>query len=617
MRLRIEIVKSAVALLCVNSLAWAAMRHDSNVPLYAIWEHSVTNDKSYSNPFDYSEIELRGTFTSPSGEQTEFFGYYDGNGSGGQSGNTWEIRFMPTETGTWDYELSFSDGTPVDNGSGSFTVVSSELPGPVQLYSGHTWFLADASDTPIPWKGYDIHSVHRPYNTGKDEYWEGEGFVKDVIDEHLLGQGYNATQIGGPAQAELFENGSDLTRFHLKNLDAFDRILDKLAENHVYTVNWNAIVWQNHNNGWDNLHNHYRLVYRYYVARYAPYYNYFGWSPTWETMELTDDKGRSETYAKAINEYSPWEKFPTAHDAARSEWSDWQRVQLRQHQCRTVGGGNTRTDVRDTWSGYEYVVFGSEDLWEASSGQWGQPRNGTEVRHALWGELLAGVYTLYYEWHHGGTGFAPSGGVGNGEGDTYNKIALDIWYDHTRWYTYTMKNDLVEDGSNCRCSGKDNAEYFVYDQNGGGNAIDLSGASGTYELTWFNPLTGDSERGGTVDGGSSVSLDPPGSMSSEWAVLVKNQEAVDLDTRGHGPKRGGFTPSISCCGNDVRIGFSAGKAPVCATVYRPNGVVVFRTRLDAAGGEARLRLPEHVSGMHLLRIGANGGDHTVKLNVVP
>jgi chitodextrinase len=514
----------ALFIFSVNLPVWSAIFYSNNVPLYAIWQKSVQNTKTYSNKFNYSEIELRGTFTSPSNRTIQFIGFFAGNGSGGQSGNVWKIRFMPTETGTWQYSLSFSDGTAIPGASGSFTVIPSDLPGPVQLYSRDDRFLADASDTPIKWKSYMIgFAEYYPRDVLKQDYYQVAQYLESVIDNHMIPQGYNATMIESPIYSSYLQRSSlfyssDLKTMHVKSCDALDNLIAKMAESRIWCINWVAFV---HQNQWGNFKSNMQNIIRYFVARWAPFYNYFGWSPTWETWEVSGadaDNGPVEQMAKLINQLSPWEKFPTTHDRAKSYWTDWQRIQLRQCQSRTVTAGNNRT--ADGFSGFKYPIIGSEDNWEYCSGYVGQPRNGTEVRRGVWGELLAGVYTMYSEWYHVKTANGPCDGNGNGEGDPFNRIAMDFWYDNTQWYKYQMKNGLVNDGSNCRASGWTNNEYVVYDQNGGSNSINLAEASGTFKLTWLNPLTGATVDGGTVNGGGSAALNPPGSMASEWCAFI-------------------------------------------------------------------------------------------------
>ena len=91
----------------------------SSVPLWGLFETDLVNVRKYSNPF--LDVTLSATFTSPSGRLVHFFGYYDGDGKGGQIGNVWKLRFMPDEIGTWSYTCQFSDGIP--GKSGRFTCV--------------------------------------------------------------------------------------------------------------------------------------------------------------------------------------------------------------------------------------------------------------------------------------------------------------------------------------------------------------------------------------------------------------------------------------------------------------------------------------------------------------
>ena len=44
------------------------------VGLYKTFEQSIENSKSYSNKF--ADVELKCSYTSPTGEKTDFFGFY-------------------------------------------------------------------------------------------------------------------------------------------------------------------------------------------------------------------------------------------------------------------------------------------------------------------------------------------------------------------------------------------------------------------------------------------------------------------------------------------------------------------------------------------------------------
>ena len=53
----------------------------THVGLYRTFELPVENTKAYLNKF--TDVELRSTFTAPSGKETKFWGFFDGDGRGG------------------------------------------------------------------------------------------------------------------------------------------------------------------------------------------------------------------------------------------------------------------------------------------------------------------------------------------------------------------------------------------------------------------------------------------------------------------------------------------------------------------------------------------------------
>ena len=93
-----------------------------NVGLYRLFEARIENGKSYANKF--ADVDLKASYTAPSGKQWHFQGFFDGDGQGGgdsRSGTIWKLRFMPDEPGTWSYVYQWSDNTP--DGRGSFKCV--------------------------------------------------------------------------------------------------------------------------------------------------------------------------------------------------------------------------------------------------------------------------------------------------------------------------------------------------------------------------------------------------------------------------------------------------------------------------------------------------------------
>ena len=72
---------------------------------------------------------------------------------------------------------------------------------------------------------------------------------------------------------------------------------------------------------------------------------------------------------------------------------------------------------------------------------------------------------------------------------------------------------------------KENDTYLVYLLEGGTAWLDLSAATGEFEVLWFDPRNGGDLQKGSVTkvaGGESVSLGKaPADVKKDWAVLVK------------------------------------------------------------------------------------------------
>ncbi len=112
-------------------------------------------------------------------------------------------------------------------------------------------------------------------------------------------------------------------------------------------------------------------------------------------------------------------------------------------------------------------------------------------------------------------------------------------------------------GANTYVLAKPGEVYAMYnDRNGSGLTLDLTGATGTFEVKWFDPRNGGNLQDGTVasvDGGGVVQLgSAPNSVNEDWAVVVRKQLAADknvLFIRGSAGS-GGFLEG----GSDEQLG---------------------------------------------------------------
>jgi hypothetical protein len=74
------------------------------------------------------------------------------------------------------------------------------------------------------------------------------------------------------------------------------------------------------------------------------------------------------------------------------------------------------------------------------------------------------------------------------------------------------------------CLAKSGEVYLVYLPSGGTTELDMSGASGTFLVRWFDPRNGGDLREGSVphvQAGGQVALGtPPEEPEQDWAILV-------------------------------------------------------------------------------------------------
>ena len=89
----------------------------------------------------------------------------------------------------------------------------------------------------------------------------------------------------------------------------------------------------------------------------------------------------------------------------------------------------------------------------------------------------------------------------------------------------TRHDDALTPLANDYVLAKPGEAYAVYLPDGGTTTLDLSGATGRFEVKWYNPRAGGALRDGsvrTVEGGGVRALgQAPGDAAKDWAVLIR------------------------------------------------------------------------------------------------
>ena len=111
----------------------------------------------------------------------------------------------------------------------------------------------------------------------------------------------------------------------------------------------------------------------------------------------------------------------------------------------------------------------------------------------------------------------------------YCRIAIEFFHDNKiPFWEMTNRDELVgnpQHGNDRYCFAKENQLYLVYLPKGGTTSIDLNGAEGEFDVTWYNPRTGgDLQQGSiaSVSGGGTAELgSPPSQSDQDWLVMLR------------------------------------------------------------------------------------------------
>ncbi len=148
--------------------------------------------------------------------------------------------------------------------------------------------------------------------------------------------------------------------------------------------------------------------------------------------------------------------------------------------------------------------------------------------NALWGTLLGGGWgdEWYFGYRHAQSDLTCQDWRSRDKWWDQCRIALDFFRDHRIPVERMSQADALignprhEAGQYCLA--EPGALYLVYLCHGGTLALDLSDATGSFRVSWFNPrIGGPLVPAGEVRGGAEVTIGPPPSgTTQDWLALV-------------------------------------------------------------------------------------------------
>ena len=482
---------------------------------------AVSYDGSQGTPNPFTDVQLTAQVTAPSGRKVTVDGFFDGDGAGGQSGDVFKVRVFADETGAWSWTTQ-SNAAGLNGQSGSFTV-SGTLPGafgngPIVADPTHPRYFKYRQGSPVYLLGKYLdraaplpirfsHTMLSEQRTDADR--------QALLDRHL-GMGLNKINVYLANHTDYSSisttpwlgtaDANDKTRFDLQRWRLYEQWVRKMRDSGMAAQLWFFA------DGLGDLPDadRKRLIH-YGMARLSGYVNTVftlmtEWQEGWTTTEV-------DTHMVYLNQHNPWDRLATVHGLPgdfsfpTAPWADYIDLQAGVSSSVThdlvhdLGLTNRQKAVKPMMQ--EEFCMGDEN--DAS-------------RQMLWAAFT-------------------SGAAGSGTGaylKPFSQFVKTIAFERM-----APADGLVVTGS-AYVLAEEGTSYVAYLYDGGTAAIDLSAATGTIEVDWFNPRTGVFQDAPSVSGGASRSFTSPG--TGDWVLRLTVMDPPPPPP----PPTGDFHTAIPC-----------------------------------------------------------------------
>ena len=527
----------------------------NRVGLYRTFERALQNTKSYANKF--ADVELKTTFTSPSGKVTEFYGFFDGDGAGGgnkSSGNVWKMRFIPDELGTWKYKWTWSDGSL--GGEDTFLCETANAgKGILRAYKNNPRWFAYNGTEPVWLKSY--------YESGHGSIAQPLEWLAENVYQPMIDRGYNHFQVNwllslccftqyyhdGPKQSTsdltLYEQGKASSTMRLDVWEMMERNVAWLNDRNVGLHMFLGFDGsRNSGPKWTSLSAAEKEFYvKYVVSRLGGYANIAGWSYVWEVPGNREDQELG--WARLVKKYDVFDhlrtyqdEMPKSNEYSRSEYNF---AAIENHLIYSNNRDDDRPHWKEGWTHHEASLAGyvtgkptlmieGNALWRR---YWAAKTGATrdDLRQAAWGVATA-AGSFLWAGHQGQdelVAFGPEGLPFHGTSNPYSSSAFeidvlsDVMTKELSFYKMTPGDKFLSnhDAKKVWCLAEPGAQYLVFSAEG--KKFDIELAAGTYNNNkWIDTKTGKSTKADNMTSSNNQkhSFQTPNS-STDWVLLIR------------------------------------------------------------------------------------------------
>jgi len=541
-----------LGLLCASISTAAA--DIPKVGLYKVFETQIENTRAYANKF--ADVNLKVTYTAPSGRQRDFWGFFDGNGSGQgdlATGHVWKLRFMPNELGTWTYTYQWSDNTP--GGQGVFSCIKEGAgKGVLQAYKENPHWFAYNGTEPVWLKSY--------YETGHGVIAQDFDWVVENVYSRFLEHGYNHLQVNwllslccfkqyyldgpepGTFDLALYDEGKASSTMKLNVWHLMEKHLGFLNDQNIGVHMFLGFDGsRNDGPAWEKLSDSEKEFYvRYVVARIGPYANIAGWNFVWEV------DGDRETHelglARLLRKYDIFEHLRTYEDESPRD-NEYDRPEytfaaVENHEIAAFTKSLERTYWKEPWTHHMAVIQGYQEkpvymsegnaLWRR---YWHEKAGATQdhLRRAAWACAVGGAsfnwnghlkeYELYAD---GPTGLPFNEANSYTASEKYVDIVAQVMNNEVAFYRMTPHDELLRqhDAMRVWALAQTGQQYLVFASHGEPFVLRL--AQGVYpNNVWIDTKTGHKtpvEPIHVQTKDTPVSFAPP-SRDTDWVLILR------------------------------------------------------------------------------------------------
>ena len=512
-------VSLCVAVLALAGRAEAAVLRFDTAEI--VLQSSVVYDGSQGTPNPFTDVQLTAQATAPSGRTVTVDGFFDGDGAGGQSGDVFKVRVFADEAGTWSWTTQ-SNAAGLDGQSGTFTVSGTLAgafgKGPIVQDPAHPRYFKYRQGSPVYLLGKYLDraapaAIRFSHTMFSEERTDADR--QALLDRHL-GMGLdkinvylaNLTDYGSVSTTPWLgtADANDKARFDLQRWRLYEHWVRKMRDSGVAVQLWFfADGFGNHPDA-----DRERLI-RYGMARLSGFANTLftlmtEWQEGWTTTEV-------DTHMVYLHQRNTWDRLASVHGLPgdfsfpTASWADYLDLQagvsstVTHERVHDLGLANRQKAVKPMIQ--EELCMGDETDAE---------------RRMLWAAFT-------------------SGAAGSGTGAYLKPFSQFVKI--VAFERMTPADGLVVTGA-AYVLAEEGASYVAYLYDGGTVAIDLTGASGTLEVDWFNPRTGAFQDAPSVSGGAARSFAAPG--AGDWALRLTVLDAPPPPP----PPTGDFYTAIPC-----------------------------------------------------------------------